>query len=92
MAAGISAMEITTNAGTEFTLSSLTRMTTEDRTDGDSYTSAAMNDGNEVFTLSMNEALFADGLDITNGDSMPVDITEEGYSTPALRARLRRLM
>ena len=74
VAAGISAMEITTNAGTEFTFEFIDEDNSEDRTDGDSYTSAAMNDGNEVFTISMNEVLFADGLDITNGGSMEVTL------------------
>ena len=86
VAAGISAMEITTNAGTEFTFEFIDEDNSEDRTDGDQYTSAAMNDGNEVFTLSMNEALFEDGLDITNGDSIRVNITEEGYTTPGTPA------
>ena len=81
VAAGISAMEITTNAGTEFTFEFLDEDDTGDRTSGDAYTSAAMNDGNEVFKLSINEE-YADGLDITNGDSMRVDI-EKGHSTPA---------
>ena len=91
VAAGISAMEITTNAGTEFTFEFIDEDNSEDRTDGDLYASAAMNDGNEVFTLSMNEVLFEDGLDITNGDSMPVTINFEGSPDSSGPNILRRL-
>ena len=73
-AAGLSAMAIKTNPGTEFTFEFLDEDDSGDRTDKDQYVSAAMQDGNEVFTLSINEKHFADGIDITNGDSIRVDI------------------
>ena len=85
--AGLSAMAITTNPGTEFTFEFLDEDDSGDRTDKDAYVSAAMQDGNEVFTLSINEKHFADGIDITNGDSIRVDITEKGYTTTGTPAK-----
>ena len=82
VAAGISAMEITTNSGAEFTFEFHDEDDSEDRSTGDEYSSAAVDNGNEVFNISMNEAFFADGLDITNGDSIRIDITEKGHSSP----------
>ena len=84
VAAGISAMEITTNAGTEFTFEFLDEDGDGERSTGDAYSSAAVDhhDGSEIFNVGISEAFFADGIDITNGDSIQVDFIEKGYSNP----------
>ncbi len=80
VAAGISAMEITTNAGTEFTFEFIDDDDSGDRSTGDDYSAGAADESGEVFNLAMNEQYFADGLDITNGGSMEVTINYEGSS------------
>ena len=74
-------METTTNAGTEFTFEFLDEDGDGSPT-GDAYSSAAVDhrDGSEIFNVGISEAFFADGIDITNGDSIRVDFIEKGHS------------
>ena len=47
------------------------------RSTGDQYAASGDVSGKDI-TLFMNEAMFADGIDVTNGDTFKIEVTEVG--------------
>ena len=87
----ISSMAISSAPGTTFAFEFIDNPDDEGsaskegkRSLGDQYATSGNVDGNDI-TLFMNEAMFQPGIDVTNGDTFKIEVTEvtAGTRTPA---------
>ena len=85
----ISSMAISSAPGTTFAFEFIDNPDDEGsaskegkRSLGDQYATSGNVDGNDI-TLFMNEAMFQPGMDITNGDTFKIEVTEVTAGTRA---------
>ena len=91
-ARAISSMAISSAPGTTFAFEFIDNPDDEGsaskegkRSLGDQYATSGNVDGNDI-TLFMNEAMFQPGIDVTNGDTFKIEVTEVTAGTPGTPA------